>query len=47
MCCMTAAILANRRRAMERADGAVEALASAQGVQVEASDAFVIDTPGG
>ena len=32
---------------VERADGTVQTLASAQVVQVEAGDAFVIDTPGG
>ena len=32
---------------IERADGTVQSLASAEVVQVEAGDAFVIDTPGG
>jgi 5-oxoprolinase (ATP-hydrolysing) len=32
---------------VERADGTVQTLASADVVQVEAGDAFVIDTPGG
>ena len=61
---MTAAILANRRRAppfglaggapgatgsarVERADGSVEPLSSAQVADVFPGDAFVIDTPGG